>query len=162
MQNIKNKEGESIKETRGGLRRREKSNSASMVELWAEKERKKEEEAKKRIRQKEEECQEIFKRNKLVERSSRNRIERENEAEDGAKELITVLKKIRNELKQEMAELRKKVREMKEEWKTRGKDLEQRMDTMEKKMKETERTIIDRHKEEEEERKVRITNRVAE
>jgi len=51
---------------------------------------------------------------------------------------------------------------MKEEWKTRVEGLEKRMDTMEKKMKETERTIIDRHKEEKEERKVRITNLVAE
>jgi len=61
-----------------------------------------------------------------------------------------------------MAELRKEVREMKEEWKTRVEGLEKRMDTMEKKMKEIERTIIDRHKEEEEERVVRITNLVTE
>jgi len=65
MQNIKNKEGESIKGTRGGLRRRERTNSASVIKLWAEKERKEEEEAKKRMRQKQEECDEIFKRSKL-------------------------------------------------------------------------------------------------
>jgi len=46
--------GGSIKKTRKGLRRKERSNSASVVELWAEKERKEEEEEKKRMRQKEE------------------------------------------------------------------------------------------------------------
>jgi len=40
MQNIKNKKSESIKETRGGLRKRERANSAMVMELWAEKERK--------------------------------------------------------------------------------------------------------------------------
>jgi len=54
--------------------------------------------------------------------------------------------------------LRKEVRKMKEEWKTRVKGLEKGMDTMEKERKEVERTIIDRHKEEEEERVARITN----
>jgi len=95
MQNIKNKEGESIKGTRGGLRRRERANSATVMELWAEKERKEEEEEKKRMRQKEEECDEIFKRSKLVERSPSKRIERENEAGDGTKELIIVLKDLK-------------------------------------------------------------------
>jgi len=83
MQNIKNKEGENIKGTRGELRKSERSNSASVVELWAEKERKEEKEAKKRIRQKKEECEEIFKRSKLVERTPSKRIERENEVRDG-------------------------------------------------------------------------------
>jgi len=66
---MQNKESENTKGMRGGLRRREKSNLASVMELWAEKERKEEEEAKKRMRQKKEECDEIFKRSKLVERS---------------------------------------------------------------------------------------------
>jgi len=79
MQNIKNKEGENTKGTRGGLSRREKSNSASVIELWVEKERKEEEEAKK------EECDEIFKRSKLVERSLSKSVESENEAEDRKK-----------------------------------------------------------------------------
>jgi len=79
MQNIKNKEGESIKGTRGGLSRRERANSATVMELWAEKERKEEKEEKKRMRQKEEECDKIFKRSKLVERSPSKRVERENE-----------------------------------------------------------------------------------
>jgi len=69
----------------------------------------------KRMRQKEEEYDEIFKRSKLVERSPSKRIVRENEAGDGTKELITVLKKLKNALRKEMAELRKEVREMKEE-----------------------------------------------
>jgi len=86
MQNIKNKKGENIKRTRGGLRRRERANSASVMELWAEKERKEEEEVKKRMRQKEEECDELFKRSKLVERSPSKRVKRENEAGDGMKE----------------------------------------------------------------------------
>jgi len=150
MQNIKNKEGENTKGTRGGLRRREKSNSASVMELWAEKERTEEEEAKKRMRQKEEECDEIFKRSKLVEKSLSKSVESETETEDGEKEWITVLKKLKNELKKEIAELRKEVRKMKKQWKRRVKGLEKRMDTMEKKMKETERTIIDRHEEKEE------------
>jgi len=37
MQNIKNRENESIKGTRGGLRRREGANSAIVMELWTEK-----------------------------------------------------------------------------------------------------------------------------
>jgi len=65
MQNITNKEDESVKETRGGLRRRERVNSATVMELWAEKERKEEEVGKQRTRQKEEEYDEIFKRKKL-------------------------------------------------------------------------------------------------
>jgi len=69
MQNIKNKEGESIKGTRVGEsrveRRRERASSAPMVELWAEKKRKEEEEGKKRTRQKEEEHDEIFMRGEL-------------------------------------------------------------------------------------------------
>jgi len=56
------------------------------MELWAEKERKEEDETKKRMRQKDEECDEIFKRSKLIERSSSKRVERENEAGDGTKE----------------------------------------------------------------------------
>jgi len=74
MQNIKNKERErSIKGTKGGekkvSRRRETASSASVGELWAEKERKEEEERKKGMRQKVEEYDKIFKRSKLVERS---------------------------------------------------------------------------------------------
>jgi len=115
MRNIKNKEDESIKGMRGGLRRREKPNSALVMELWAEKEKKEEEEAKKRMRQKEEKCDEIFKRSKLVERSPSKSVERENEVEDGKKEWITVLKELKNELKNEIAELRKEVREIKEQ-----------------------------------------------
>jgi len=65
MQNITNKEDKSVKETRGGLRRRERVNSATVMELWAEKERKEEEVGKKRTRQKEEEYDDIFKRTKL-------------------------------------------------------------------------------------------------
>jgi len=71
---MKNKESESIKGTRGGLRRRERANLATVMELWAEKERKEEKEEKKRMRQKEEECDEIFKRSKLVERSPSKRV----------------------------------------------------------------------------------------
>jgi len=119
MQNIKNKVNGNIKRTRGGeggiSGRRERTNLMSVVEQWAEKERKEKEEGKKSTRKKKEECDKIFKRSKLVERSLSKRIERENEVEDGTKELIMVLKKLRNELKQEMAELRKEVREMKEE-----------------------------------------------
>jgi len=96
MQNIKNKKGENIKGTRGGLRRRERTNSALVIKLWAEKERKEEEETKKRMRQKEVECDEIFKRSKLVERSPSKNVERENEAGDGTKELIIVLKELKN------------------------------------------------------------------
>jgi len=81
------------------------------MELWAKKERKEEEEEKKRMRQKEEECDEIFKKSKLVERSPSKRIEKENEVGVGTKELIIVLK----DLKQEIARLRKEVREIKEE-----------------------------------------------
>jgi len=99
MQNIKNKEGESIKGTRKGLRRRERTNSATMMELWAEKERNEEEEEEKRMRQKEKKCDEIFKRSKLVERLPSKRIERENEAGDGTKELIIVLKDLKKEKK---------------------------------------------------------------
>jgi len=76
MQNIKNKEGESIKGTRGGLRKRESANSATVMGLWAEKERKKKEEEEKRMRQKEEESDEIFRRSKLVEISPNKRVER--------------------------------------------------------------------------------------
>jgi len=76
--------------------------------------------------------------------------------------LIRVLKELKNELKQEIAELRKEVTGIKEEWKTRVEGLEKRKDTMEKKMKEIEETIIDKHKKEEEEREVRITNLMAE
>jgi len=89
MQNIKNEEGENTRGTRGGLKRREKSNSTSVMELWAEKERKEEEQAKKRMRQKKEQCDEIFKRSKLVERTPSKSVERENEAEDGNNEWIT-------------------------------------------------------------------------
>jgi len=68
-----------------------------------------------------------------------------------------VLIELEKELKQEIAELRKEVREMKEQWKTRVEDLEKRMDAMENKIKETERIIIDRHEEKEEERQARIS-----
>jgi len=81
---------------RGGLRRREKINLASVMELWAEKERKEEEEGKKRTRQKEEEGDEILKRSKLVEKSPRKSVVSESEAEDGEKELIMVLKELKN------------------------------------------------------------------
>jgi len=76
MQNIKSKNGGSIEGTRGRSRRRERSNSVSVVELWAEKERKEEEEGKKRRSQKEEKYDEVYKRSKLVERSPSNREER--------------------------------------------------------------------------------------
>jgi len=85
-----------------------------VVELWTEKERKKEEEGKKRTKQ-EEEYDEIFKRSKLLERSSNKREEKENGKGDRTNELIIVLKKLKNYLKQEIAELTKEVREMKEE-----------------------------------------------
>jgi len=55
-----------------------------------------------------------LKRSKLVERSPRKSVESESEAEDGEKELIMVLKELKNELNQEMAELRKEVKDMKE------------------------------------------------
>jgi len=132
MQNIKNKEGESSKRTREGLRRSERANSVTVMDLWAEKERKEEEEAKKRMRQKEEECNEIFKRSKLVERSPSKRVENENEAGNGMKELIIVLKDVKSDLKQKIAEFRKEVRKLKEEWKKRMEGLEKTMDTMEK------------------------------
>jgi len=103
-----------------------------VVELWAEKKRKEEEEGKKRMRQKEKEYDEIFKRSKLVEKSPSKREEKENERGDGTQELIIVLKEVKNELKQKI-ELRKEVREMKEEWKTRMEGLKNRMDMMEKK-----------------------------
>jgi len=41
--------------------------------------------------------------------------EKENGREDGTKELIIVLKELKNELKHEIAELRKEIRKMKEE-----------------------------------------------
>jgi len=135
---------QSIKGTRRGLRRRERANSAMVMELWTEKERKVEEEEKKRMRQKEEECDEIFKRSKLVERSPNRRVERENKAGYGTKEL----KDLKNDLKQEIAGLRKEVKEIKEEWKKSMEGLEKRIDTMEKKIKEIERATIDRSKEE--------------
>jgi len=80
MQNIKNKKGESIKGTRGELKRRERANSAMVTGLWAKKERRAEEEEK-RMRLKEEKFNKIFKRSKLVERSpsKRGRIKREME-----------------------------------------------------------------------------------
>jgi len=56
-------------------------------------------EEQKRMRQKEEECDEIFKRNKQVERSPNKRVARENEAGDGTKELIIILKHLKNDLK---------------------------------------------------------------
>jgi len=94
MQNIKNKVGGNIKRTRGGedrvSRRRERANSMLVVEQWTEKERKEEKEGEKSARQKEEE----FKRSKLVERLPSKRLERENEAGDGTKELIMVLKEL--------------------------------------------------------------------
>jgi len=106
--------GESSKGTRGGERgvskRRERANSASVVELWAEKEKKEEEGGKKRMRQKEEKHDEIFKRSKLVERSSSKREGKEYEIGNETKELIIILKELKNELKQEIAELRKEVR----------------------------------------------------
>jgi len=66
---MQNKKGENTKGTRGGLRKREKVNSTSVMELWAKKERKEEEEATKRTRQKEEEGDEISKGSKPIERS---------------------------------------------------------------------------------------------
>jgi len=71
-------------------------------------------------RQKEEKCDEIFKKCKLVYRSQSKREEKMNEAGEKTKVLIIVLKKLRIELKQEIAELRKEIREMKNgrrEWK---------------------------------------------
>jgi len=62
------------------------------MELWAEKERKEEEEGKKRMRQKEEEYNEAFKRNKLVDRSPSNREVKENIRGDGLNEWIIILK----------------------------------------------------------------------
>jgi len=99
-----------------------------VIELWAKKERKEDEEGKKRTRQKEEEYDEIFKRSKLVERSLNKRKEKENRRGDRTKEMIIVVKELKNDLKQEIAQLRKEVREMKEEWKTRVEGLEKRMD----------------------------------
>jgi len=55
------------------------------------------------MRQKKKECNEIFKRSKLVERSPSKRVEKKNEAGDGTKELIIVLKDLKNDLKQEIA-----------------------------------------------------------
>jgi len=114
------------------------------------------------MRQKEKECDEIPKGSKLIERSPRKNVVSESEAENKKKELIMMLKELKNELKQEIAELRKEVMKMKEQWKTRVESLEKRMDAIEKKMKETERTIIDRHEEEKEEREARITKLVTE
>jgi len=93
------------------------------VELWAEKERKEEEKRKKRTRQKEEEYDEIFKKSKLIERLLSNRQEKENGRGDGRNELITLMKELKKDLKEEMGDLRKEVPEMKEEWKTRAEDL---------------------------------------
>jgi len=64
-----------------------------------EKERKEEEVGEKSTRQKEEECDKIFKRSKLVERSPGKREKKEDEVGDGTKELIMVLKELKNELK---------------------------------------------------------------
>jgi len=69
-----------VKGTRGELMRREKANSLAVLELRAEKERKIEEDAEKRMRHKEKECDEKFERSKLVERSPSKRVKRENEA----------------------------------------------------------------------------------
>jgi len=48
------------------------------------------------MKQKEKEHDEIFKRSKLIERSLSKREERENEMGDGTKELIIILKKLKN------------------------------------------------------------------
>jgi len=140
---------------------REMVNSTSVMELWAEKERKKEKEAKKRMRQ-EEEGDEIPKGSKAIERSPRKRAASESEVERGKKKVITMLIELKKNLKQEIAGLRKEVREIKEEWKKRMEGLEKRIDTMEKKMEEIERATINRPKEEDEERVARITNLVTE
>jgi len=123
------KEGQSIEGIREESRRRERSNSVSMVELWAQSERKEEEEGNKRMKQKEKEYDEIFKKSKLVEGSPNNRENKKNGRGDGLNELITIMK----ELKKEMADLRKEIREMKEGWKTIARSLEKRMDTMKEK-----------------------------
>jgi len=115
MQNIKNKKGRSSKGTRGDERRKRGQVQRASVELWAEKERKEEEEGKKRMRQKEEEYDELFKRSKLAERSPSKREEKDNGEGDGINELITILKELENDLKEEIADFRKEVRKMKEE-----------------------------------------------
>jgi len=93
---MQNKEGENNKGTRGGLRKREKVNSTSVMELWAEKERKKEEKAKKRTRQ-EEEGDETPKGSKAIERSLRKRAASESEMEREEKEVIAVLIELKND-----------------------------------------------------------------
>jgi len=49
------------------------------------------------MRQKEEEYDEVFKRSKLVERSSSNREEKENGRKDGLNKLITILKELKKD-----------------------------------------------------------------
>jgi len=88
---MQNKEGENTKGTRGGLRKRERVNSTSVMELWTEKERKKEQQAKKRTRQ-EEEGDEIPKRSKAIEITPRKKTTSESEAEKGEKDVITAIR----------------------------------------------------------------------
>jgi len=69
MQNIKNKEGRSIKETREGIKEKREIKHGVDGGTMGRKGKKEEEEGKNRIKQKEEEYDEIFKRSKLVARS---------------------------------------------------------------------------------------------
>jgi len=75
----------------------------SVVELWADKERKEEEEGKKRTRQKEEINNEVFKRSKLLARLSISGKEKKGGRENGENKRLTILK----EIKEEMTDLRK-------------------------------------------------------
>jgi len=68
------------------------------MEQCSERVRKGEEVGENSTRQKEEKCDEIFKKSKLVKRSPGKREEKEYKAGDGTKELIMVLKKLRIEL----------------------------------------------------------------
>jgi len=96
------------------------------------------------MRKKEEEYDKIFKRSKLVERSSSNREEKENGREDGLNELITILKELKKDLKEEMADLKKKVKKMKEEDESGKFEEENGYDG--KKIKEIKKATIDKSK----------------
>jgi len=77
-------------------------------ELWAEMEKKEEVEEKMRMRQQEEEYDEIFKRSKLVDRSPSKREEKENGRRDELNKLITIFKELKKGFKGGNSRLQKR------------------------------------------------------
>lgn len=151
------------------IKRRERSNSASILEYMTGNFAKSDGNISKRRREEwEKEMETAFKKSNRLERTPLNekrqveeekeeeetgRMEEEKKKNEGTGDLIVILKEIKvemSEMRKEMKELKTKIDFLENGWELREKGLEERMDKIEKKVKETE---IQKKEEKEESKK---------